>query len=72
MRGFVQGCITGAIAGIVLAITLALTSPSVRAEESPACVAIGHAGAQNVYRCEDEETGILCYVNNIGMMFCIE
>ena len=42
------------------------------AEETPACTAIAHIGAQNVWRCDDEETGARCYMNTTGMMFCLE
>lgn len=36
------------------------------------CIAIGKAGASIVMRCEDPDTGVLCYANTIGMLFCLQ
>lgn len=37
-----------------------------------ACIPIGTAGNQTVYRCEDLEVGKLVYVNNYGFLFVVE
>ena len=57
---------------ILLTVLLLSAAPALAQQDIPDCVPIGQASAMTVWRCEDTEYGPLCYINNVGMMFCLD
>lgn len=60
---------------VLLAVAIVVTSTWAKAEAAapPAadpCDVWKEAGGMIIYRCEDEQTGDLCYVNAM-MLFCL-
>ena len=53
---------------LLLCLDIATKGAKAATEETPACEAIAHAGALLLFRCEDDETGQVLYVNNIGFI----
>lgn len=56
----------------VLAVAVLFAPSAVAEDDVEDCIAIGKAGNQTVFRCEDWETGNICYVNNFGFLLCVE
>lgn len=62
---------------IVLAwLAVMLSAPSARVEakvpEPAECVPFATVGVQAIFRCEDPDTGILCFANNYGFLQCLQ
>jgi hypothetical protein len=57
---------------LVIGITVLLLSRgTVAAQDVPPCEIVGKAAGNTIYRCVDDETGNIIYVNQFGFMFVV-
>jgi hypothetical protein len=63
--------VTVAIVSMLIGMGVPLVMP-VQASTAPACTPIGSTGNVVISRCEDEESGQVIYVNNIGFMVVVQ
>lgn len=67
------------VVGVLLGMTIIVTqnvylhaAPVAKSEPDPGeCTPFVTIGAQNIFRCEDPNNDVICYVNNYSFMQCI-